>query len=132
MTVPAYRRLPRPANAPQQPGPCAEAQAALTAFDRPGAANDADVAAAQLRSLGVAGRTGSKDVGELTKREQEVLDLLGHGLSNPEIAERLYIARKTAAHHVSSVLAKLGLRNRAEAAAFATRRAVEGAGESSP
>ena len=96
-----------------------EAAAALAVFDRLGARRDADAASAMLRSLGSRGRTGPKGVGLLSQREREVLDLLGHGLSNPEIAERLFISRKTASHHVSNVLAKLGLRNRTEAAAFA-------------
>jgi DNA-binding NarL/FixJ family response regulator len=96
------------------------ARRALAVFENLGASVDADAVAALLRSLGVVPRTGPKRVGVLTMREREVLQLLGAGLSNPEIAERLHVSRKTAAHHVSNILAKLGLRNRAEAAAHAS------------
>jgi DNA-binding NarL/FixJ family response regulator len=94
-----------------------EAETALDTFERIGAVTDADSAAALLRSLGVAPRTGRRGVGVLTDRERQVLHLIGLGLSNPEIAARLHISRKTAAHHVSSVLTKLGVRNRTEAVA---------------
>ena len=47
------------------------------------------------------------------------------GLSNREIGERLYIAPKTASHHVSRILTKLGLQTRAEAAAYASRKRAE-------
>jgi len=102
----------------------AEAKAALADFERLEAARYADVAGALLRSLGAPVRTGAKGVGALTKREGEVLRLLGAGLSNPEIADRLYITRKTVETHVGNVLSKLGLRNRAEAAALAARAKI--------
>lgn len=106
--------------APAQPEVAiAEARNALAELDRLGAATDANAAADLLRSLGVACRSWTRGPGALTRREQEVLALVGLGLSNPEIAKRLFISRKTAAHHVSNVLAKLGLRNRAEAALHA-------------
>ena len=79
----------------------AEASRAMAAFEQLGAAVDADASASLLRSLGAPARTDHKHVGVLTKREKEVLALVGLGLSNPEIAERLFISRKTAAHHVS-------------------------------
>ena len=101
----------------------AEARAALTVFEDLGAGSAADASAGLLRELGVkAGRIGPKGLGTITKREQDVLDLLAEGLSNPEIAERLYLSRKTVEHHVAAILSKLGLRTRAEAVAKAMRR----------
>jgi ATP/maltotriose-dependent transcriptional regulator MalT len=100
----------------------AEARGALASLEGLGAARDADAAAAFLRTLGVrAARSGPRGVGLLTKREVEVLGLLGEGLSNPQIAERLFLTRKTVENHVASVLSKLGLSGRAEAAAYAVR-----------
>ena len=100
----------------------AEAKAALEDFERLDAARYADAAGALLRSLGAPIRTGPKGFGALTRREAEVLDLVGAGLSNSEIGDRLYISRKTVEHHVGNVLSKLGLRNRAEAAGYALRQ----------
>jgi DNA-binding CsgD family transcriptional regulator len=53
----------------------------------------------------------------LTAREVDVLDLIHKGLANSEIAQRLHISEKTVGHHVSAILAKLGVRSRLEAAA---------------
>jgi DNA-binding NarL/FixJ family response regulator len=102
----------------------AEAKLALQEFERLEAARHADAAGALLRSLGAPVRTGPKGAGALTRREAEVLRLIGAGLSNPEIGDRLFITRKTVETHVGNLLAKLGLRNRAEAAAFATRNKI--------
>ena len=55
----------------------------------------------------------------LTVREQEVLSLLAGGLRNAEIAERLVVSEKTVGHHVSSILGKLGVRSRYDAARIA-------------
>jgi DNA-binding CsgD family transcriptional regulator len=111
-------------------GAIAEARAALAIFDRLGARRDADRAAALLRGLGikVRGGAGRQDVehrerlGLLSRRESEVMTLLAEGLSNAEIAARLFISPKTVEHHVSSILSKLDLRTRSEVAAWAAHR----------
>lgn len=104
------------------------ARAALASFERIGAAHDADEAAQLLRELGVAGRVAQRQHEVLTQREGEVLALLAHGLTNRAIADRLVISVKTVEHHVSQILGKLGLRSRAEAAAFATRHTIDSPG----
>ncbi len=95
-----------------------EVTAALAAFEELGAGRAADAAAGQLRELG-GGHT--RPDGDLTAREQEVLGLIARGMSNAQIAHALVISEKTAGHHVSRILMKLGVKNRAAAAAHATR-----------
>ena len=104
----------------------AEARTAAESFAWLGARHELDRATALLRALGGPARTGVRRVGSLTDREEEVLALVSQGLSNPQIAERLYISRKTASHHVSNVLAKLDVQNRAEAAAWAAAHGLAG------
>ena len=58
----------------------------------------------------------------LTTREREVLDLIGQGLTNRQIGERMYLAEKTVKNYVSGLLAKLGMERRTEAAVFVARR----------
>jgi DNA-binding NarL/FixJ family response regulator len=66
---------------------------------------------------------------ELTPREREVLDLLAEGLRNQDIAGRLSIAEKTVKHHISSILSKLQLNHRTEAALLASRLGLGRRGE---
>ncbi|MGH9270851.1 MAG: helix-turn-helix transcriptional regulator [Ilumatobacteraceae bacterium] len=99
-----------------------ELEAAHQAFEGAGARRRADETAALLRALGGDAKTGPKRRTTLTRREEEVLDLVRHGLTNAEIADRLFISPKTAEHHVGRILAKLGLRSRTEAAAHAAPR----------
>jgi DNA-binding CsgD family transcriptional regulator len=74
-----------------------------------------------MRALGAKGRAGPRAAELLTRRETEVLRLLAEGLTNREIAARLFISPKTAEHHVGRLYAKLGVGSRAEAAAYAAR-----------
>jgi DNA-binding NarL/FixJ family response regulator len=64
---------------------------------------------------------------QLTAREREVLALLGEGMSNRDLAAALFVAEKTVKTHVSSILSKLHLADRTQAALFAVRHGlVEG------
>ena len=81
---------------------------------------DEDAPAAQTDVAGI-------DAFGLTRREREVLRLVADGQSNPQIAEALFISRKTASVHVSNILGKLGVASRGEAAAVAHRLGRDGA-----
>jgi DNA-binding NarL/FixJ family response regulator/tetratricopeptide (TPR) repeat protein len=78
---------------------------------------------AMLARLDAAGTTD----GQLTRREREVAALVAEGLSNSEVARRLYISPRTAAVHVSNILVKLGAANRAELAVWAVRNGLTAA-----
>jgi DNA-binding NarL/FixJ family response regulator len=74
------------------------------------------IAAAGDASLMPASSSGSHSVMKLSKREKEILGLLGHGLSNAEIGQRLFISPATVKIHVRHIFEKLGVRSRTEAA----------------
>ena len=89
-------------------------------FDRLGATALVERTDTKLRSNGAkvprgARRSTRANVGGLTDREVEVLDLLDEGLRNADIAGRLHLSEKTVGHHVSAILAKLGVSSRLEA-----------------
>lgn len=116
------------------------AQALLALGDRAGARRAADDALASLarwpgwrrdRAEALASRLDSsvvRSTDALTARESEVAALIAEGLTNGQLAERLFISPKTAAVHVSNILAKLGLSTRAEIAAWEIRRRMPAAG----
>jgi DNA-binding CsgD family transcriptional regulator len=103
------------------PAAITEARAAHLIYDRLGSPQ-AGASALLLNSLGVpaTARPRRADAtAALSRRESEVLGLLRNGLSNADIAARQHNSVRTIEHHVSAILIKLGLRSRAEAAAYA-------------
>ena len=106
--------------------PPAELESAIRTVARGGSVLDPAMASRVLAE--VANPTGT-DAGldQLTAREREVLALLGRGLSNRDLAASLFVAEKTVKTHVSSILSKLHLSDRTQAALFAVRHGlVEG------
>ncbi|QEO10173.1 helix-turn-helix transcriptional regulator [Protaetiibacter larvae] len=81
-----------------------------------------DAAERLVRDAGLVPHAASAEDRELTARERQVLDLIADGLSNGQIAERLFISRKTVSVHVSAILRKLGASSRTEAVALSARR----------
>jgi NarL family two-component system response regulator LiaR len=82
------------------------------------------VAARVVRELHGARREEPNAFHELSDRELEVLKLIAEGLSNAQIAGRLYVSEKTVKSHVSNILGKLHLADRTQAAVYAWRQGV--------
>ncbi|MCX5078539.1 LuxR C-terminal-related transcriptional regulator [Streptomyces sp. NBC_00424] len=86
---------------------------------------DLDLGQAVAFALGTEARAekaARNDTHSLTKREQQVAELVAEGMSNKEISHRLVIAQRTAESHVDHIRAKLGFSTRAQIATWATRR----------
>ncbi|GHE04022.1 DNA-binding response regulator [Streptomyces alanosinicus] len=80
----------------------------------------------RLRDGGTA-RTDDK-LAQLTEQERKILELIGEGLTNRQIGERLHLAEKTIKNYVSSLLSKLGMQRRSQAAAYVARMQAEKSG----
>jgi DNA-binding NarL/FixJ family response regulator len=100
----------------------AELEAAVHTVHRGGAVLDPQVAGAVMDEVARGG--GGRPVDELTPREREVLALLARGLTNRQLADALFVSEKTVKTHVSSILSKLHLADRTQAALFAVRHGV--------
>ncbi|MCI3274789.1 response regulator [Streptomyces cylindrosporus] len=68
---------------------------------------------------------GDDRLAHLTEQERRILDLIGEGLTNRQIGERLHLAEKTIKNYVSSLLSKLGMQRRSQAAAYVARTQAE-------
>ena len=99
-----------------------EAWLAMEVFKALGARPGVDRARHLLRRLGVPTAAGLSLKGSLSRREEEVARLVAVGLSNDQIASRLFLSTRTVEHHVTSILRKLPATGRAEIAAYAVRR----------
>jgi DNA-binding CsgD family transcriptional regulator/tetratricopeptide (TPR) repeat protein len=108
----------------------ADLRHALAAFDELGAKTAAAAARRRMKSLGIGAiprgpRAATKATpAGLTAREQEVLALLTEGLPDREISRRLFISERTVQHHVSAVLAKIGVASRTAAVREAARMGI--------
>src|SRR5260370_617753 len=87
-------------------------------LDRTGA-GDLRKAEGDVRVRGEAGR--DEAVGGMTEQERRILELIGEGLTNRQIGERMFLAEKTVKNYVSSLFATLGMERRTQAAAYAAR-----------
>ncbi|MBQ0827595.1 response regulator [Streptomyces tagetis] len=86
---------------------------------------DPSATARVLRRLREGERRGDDRLARLTGQERRILELIGEGLTNRAIGERLHLAEKTIKNYVSSLLAKLGMQRRSQAAAFVARMQAE-------
>lgn len=102
------------------------ARRAFSELESLGALREANEAAALMRKVGVKAPSGPRSAELLTRREVEVLRLLGEGNTNVEIGKRLFISPKTVEHHVGRIYRKLDVHSRSQAATYAARHLGSG------